>query len=39
MAAAMPDARFALVEHCGHLAPLEQPVATTALMRLWLTAF
>jgi pimeloyl-ACP methyl ester carboxylesterase len=37
MADAIPDARLAVIEHCGHLAPLEQPAATTALMRLWLT--
>jgi pimeloyl-ACP methyl ester carboxylesterase len=39
MAAGLADGRFALVERCGHLAPLEQPEATTALMRLWLTGF
>lgn len=39
MAAGIADAKFAVVEHCGHLAPLEQPEATTALMRLWLTQF
>ncbi len=39
MADGIADAKFALVEHCGHLAPLEQPAATTALMRMWLTQF
>jgi len=37
MAAALPQGRLAIIERCGHLAPLEQPEATTALMRLWLT--
>jgi pimeloyl-ACP methyl ester carboxylesterase len=39
MAALIPDAKLAIIEHCGHLATLEQPAATTALMRLWLTQF
>ena len=39
MAALIPDAKLAIIEHCGHLAPLEQPEATTALLRLWLTQF
>lgn len=28
--------RMTIVEDCGHMIPLEQPQATTALMRLWL---
>jgi pimeloyl-ACP methyl ester carboxylesterase len=31
------QSKLALIEECGHLPPLEQPQATTALMRLWLT--
>ncbi|MDE1147684.1 MAG: alpha/beta fold hydrolase [Azospirillaceae bacterium] len=37
MASLLPHARLAVVERCGHLAPLEQPEVTTALMRDWLT--
>ncbi|WP_114391687.1 alpha/beta fold hydrolase [Oleisolibacter albus] len=37
MASAIPGAKLAPVERCGHCAPLEQPEAVTALMRLWLT--
>lgn len=36
MATAIPRARLAIVEQCGHLAPMEQPQAVTALMRDWL---
>lgn len=36
MAAAIPGARLAVIEDCGHMAPIEQPQAVTALMRLWL---
>jgi len=36
MAEAIPGARLAIVEECGHLAALERPHATTALMRDWL---
>jgi pimeloyl-ACP methyl ester carboxylesterase len=36
MADAIPGARLAIVEECGHLASLERPHATTALMRDWL---
>jgi pimeloyl-ACP methyl ester carboxylesterase len=36
MAGAIPGARLAVVEECGHLASLERPHATTALMRDWL---
>lgn len=36
LAAGIPDARLAFVEHCGHFAPLEQPAAVTALLRDWL---
>ncbi len=30
------DARLAIIEECGHLATLERPQATTALLRDWL---
>ena len=36
MADAIPRARLAVVEQCGHLAPIEQPQAVTALLRDWL---
>lgn len=36
MAAAIPGARLAVLEHCGHLCSLEQPAAITALLRNWL---
>ena len=36
MVAQLPHARLVLVEDCGHLAPLERPYATTAVMRYWL---
>jgi len=38
MADAIPDARMMVVEHCGHLAPLERPEEVTAAMRSWLTS-
>jgi len=37
MAEGIPGGKLAIIERCGHLAPLEQPEATTALLRLWLT--
>ena len=33
---AIAQSRLALIEECGHMAPMEQPQATTACMRLWL---
>lgn len=36
MAAAIPNARLVIIEDCGHLAPLEQPHAVSAVMRYWL---
>lgn len=36
IAAAIPGARLAVIEDCGHLSALERPQAVTALMRLWL---
>lgn len=38
MAAAIPNAAYVAVEDCGHLSPLEQPHAVSALMRYWLSA-
>ncbi len=38
MAALLPSATLTVVEDCGHLSPLEQPQAVTALLRLWLTS-
>jgi pimeloyl-ACP methyl ester carboxylesterase len=37
IAAAIPGARLAVIEECGHLSTMERPHAATALMRLWLT--
>ena len=36
MAAAIPDAALVVVEDSGHLAPLEQPQAVSAVFRYWL---
>lgn len=36
MAAAIPGARFVPVAEAGHMAPMEQPQAVTALMHDWL---
>jgi pimeloyl-ACP methyl ester carboxylesterase len=36
MAAAIPGARLALLAGCGHLPPMEDPAATTGLLRDWL---
>lgn len=36
MAAAIPHAKLAIVEECGHMLSIECPQATTALMRLWI---
>lgn len=35
MQAAIPGARLAVIEDCGHLSTMERPQAVTALMRLW----
>ncbi len=37
MVAAIPNARLVVIEDCGHLAPLEQPHAVSAVMRYWLS--
>lgn len=36
MAAAIPDSTLVVIEDCGHLAPMEQPHAVSAVMRYWL---
>jgi len=36
IAAAIPGARLEVIEDCGHMAPVEQPEAVTALLREWL---
>lgn len=36
-AARIPDSEMVVIPDAGHLAPLEQPDATTAAMRAWLT--
>jgi pimeloyl-ACP methyl ester carboxylesterase len=36
IAALTPGARFAVIEDCGQLSPLDRPQAVTALLRLWL---
>jgi pimeloyl-ACP methyl ester carboxylesterase len=36
IADAIPKAKLAVVEECGHESPLEQPQAVTALLRQWL---
>ena len=38
IAAAIPGARLAIVERCGHLATLERPAEVSAELRAWLTA-
>ncbi len=36
MAGLIPGAKLVVIEDCGHLAPLEQPQAVSALLRYWL---
>ncbi len=38
MAEAITGARLEVIEHCGHLSPLEQPEAVTSVLRDWLQA-
>lgn len=38
ISAAIPAARLAVIEECGHLSTMERPQAATALLRLWLTS-
>ena len=37
MATTIPDARLAVLEVCGHMAPLERPTEVSAALRRWLT--
>ena len=36
IASLIPAAKFVIIENSGHLPPMEQPVAATALLRYWL---
>ena len=36
IAGAIPQAKLAVIEECGHESPLEQPHAVTTLLRDWL---
>jgi pimeloyl-ACP methyl ester carboxylesterase len=36
MAQHLPQARFAILEDCGHMAPLERPNELTALLADWI---
>lgn len=36
MAEKIPNASLVVIEDCGHLSPLEQPYAVSAVMRYWL---
>jgi pimeloyl-ACP methyl ester carboxylesterase len=36
MARLIPGAKYVIIESSGHLPPMEQPMATTALLRYWL---
>jgi pimeloyl-ACP methyl ester carboxylesterase len=36
LARGIPGARLEIIEHCGHLSPLEQPDIVTRLLREWL---
>jgi len=36
LASGIPHARLEMIEHCGHFAQLEQPLAVTRLLRAWL---
>jgi pimeloyl-ACP methyl ester carboxylesterase len=38
IAAAIPGAKYVLIDEAGHFPPLEQPQATIALLRYWLQA-
>ncbi len=38
MAALIPGARLAVVEHCGHMAPMERPREVAAALLAWLRA-
>jgi len=36
IARALPDGRLVWIENCGHMSPMEQPEAVTALLRYWI---
>jgi pimeloyl-ACP methyl ester carboxylesterase len=38
LVAAIPGAKLEIIEHCGHLSPLEQPGQVTGILRNWLRA-
>jgi pimeloyl-ACP methyl ester carboxylesterase len=35
IAAAIPNAHLAIIEHCGHMAPMERPEEVTAALATW----
>jgi pimeloyl-ACP methyl ester carboxylesterase len=35
IAAAVPNSRLAIIEHCGHMAPMERPEEVTAALSAW----
>jgi pimeloyl-ACP methyl ester carboxylesterase len=39
LASAIAAARLAVIDNCGHSAPMERPQAVTALLRYWLSYF
>jgi pimeloyl-ACP methyl ester carboxylesterase len=39
LASSITGARLAIIDDCGHCAPIERPQAVTALMRFWLSYF
>lgn len=39
MARFIPHAKLAIIEDCGHMSTIEQPQATTTLLRFWLNYF
>jgi pimeloyl-ACP methyl ester carboxylesterase len=36
MAATIPESHLVVIEHCGHLSPIEKPAEVTAALRAWL---
>lgn len=36
MASKIPNAQLTIIEDCGHMMPIEQPQAVSALLRLWI---
>jgi pimeloyl-ACP methyl ester carboxylesterase len=37
IAAAIPNSHLAVIEHCGHMAPMERPAEVTAALTAWFT--